>query len=444
VALRPRITPVCRFHPSRLCADLACVTLLRGAPCQQRADGPRVAVKRTGPNPSGPGRNSPNHPGISTLEPKRRLVEGLKNPERCHVVKTNAFLAELRDGLGVRRLADLRSQTVAPGWWDVVAGAYANLSELCLEPPPKQAHELRPTIAASAVSQVDEAEVAARSLLLAPTVAILLPDSGNYARYLLRLATLLEPAIDAGLVILLPETSIAEYPYFDAALMSGYNTIPPNKEERERNALSAVQRLEIALAMDAVSRFPERLDLAVATKGHLDRVRELLETPLGGQRAPETDRVRFLPDLMSLKIPRLALGVDDFVRMRADGLFEEVREGLTEALRRTSSLTEAEVVDPDSVRVREIRQYLDEVAARTVKATKQSRVLRTAVTGTLALGVGAATGALGSVGGIELGAAAGMAGSAAALVVGWLGGRPLTGERRFRQTVTRLFGEEPA
>jgi hypothetical protein len=364
-------------------------------------------------------------------------------PAESQVAQDNALLTDLRDGLGVRRLADLRPHVPSERWWDVVTQAYTNLSDAHPEPPPKQPHELRPTIAASPASPVDEAEVAARSLLLAPTVAILLPDSINYAKYLLRLATLLEPAIERGWVVLLPETSVGEFPYFDSALVSSYREIPQSKEEREERALNAVRRLETALAMDAAARFPDRLDLAVPTKAHLAQVRELLETPFGGGRAPETDRVRFLPDLLSLDIPRLALGIEEIVRVRTDGLFEDLRHGLTEALRRTASLTEADVVDPAGVRVREIRQYLDEVVATTVHSTMRSRVLRAAATGTIALGVGAVTGVLGSVGGVELGGAAGVAGSAAGLVVGWLGGRPLTGERRFRQTVTRLFGEEP-
>lgn len=359
------------------------------------------------------------------------------------MAQKSPLLEELRQGLGVRSLTDLRSQRPSERWWDVVAGAYTRLSEARPEPPPKPAHELRPTIAASAISPIDEAEVAARSLLLAPTVAILLPDSINYASRLLRLATLLEPAIDRGLVILLPETSVAEFPYFDSAVVSGYRDVPENEEERDLLAQDALRRLETALAMDAASRFPDRLDLAVPTKAHLDHVRELLEAPLGGREAPETDRVRFLADLMSLEIPRLALGVDDIVRLRTDGLFEDLRQGLTEALRRTASLTDDDVVDLASVRVREIRQYLDDVTAISVQATMRSRVLRTATTGSIALGVGAVTGALGSAGGVELGAAAGVAGSAAGLVIGWLGGRPESGVRRFRQTLIRLFGDEP-
>jgi hypothetical protein len=356
---------------------------------------------------------------------------------------TSSLLAELRDGLRVRNLADLRSQRPSDRWFEVVAQAYTKLSNDRPEPPHKRAHELRPTIAASAVSAVDEVEVAARSLLLAPTVAILLPDSINYAKYLLRLATLLEPAIDLGFVVLLPETSVADFPYFDSALVSGYREISPDRKERELRARDAVQRLETALAMDAVSRFPDRLDLAVPTKAHLDKVRELLQTPLEGREAPATDRVRFLPDLVSLQIPNIALGIEEVVRLRADGLFEDLRQGLTEALRQTASLTDDDVVDPASVRVREIRQYLDDVTATSVESTMRSRVVRAATTGFIALGVGAVTGALGSLGGIELGAAAGVGGSGAGLVVGWLGGRPLTGERRFRQTVTRLFGDAP-
>jgi hypothetical protein len=142
--------------------------------------------------------------------------------------------------------------------------------------------------------------------------------------------------------------------------------------------------------MDAASRFPERLGLAVLTKSHLADVRKLLEMPPDGREAPEADRIRFLPDLVSLEIPRLALGIEEIVRLRTDGLFEDLRQGLTEALRRTASLTEDDVVDPASVRVREIREYLDDVAATSVQSTTRSRVFRTATTGSIALGDGCA------------------------------------------------------
>ena len=116
--------------------------------------------------------------------------------EESDLPQRSAFLDDLRQGLGVRTLADLRDLPVADGWWEVIAQAYTKLSHSPPEPPLRAAHELRPVIATSAISRLDEAEIAARSLLLAPSVAVLLPDSINYPRRLLRLATLLEPAID--------------------------------------------------------------------------------------------------------------------------------------------------------------------------------------------------------------------------------------------------------
>jgi hypothetical protein len=126
----------------------------------------------------------------------------------------SAFLDELRERLGVATLDELRPLTPSDSWLEATAAAYNSLSDARPQPPPHGGHELRPVISTSRFSALDEAEVAARALLIAESVAVLVPDSMGYAQRLLRLATLLEPAIDEGLVILLPETSIESNPYF--------------------------------------------------------------------------------------------------------------------------------------------------------------------------------------------------------------------------------------
>jgi hypothetical protein len=139
----------------------------------------------------------------------------------------------------------------------------------------------------SAVSEIDEAEVAARSLLLAKTVAVMLPDSINYPRRLLRLATLLEPAIDDGLVLLFPETSFSEHAsYFDAALGRSYADQTASSEGTAEKARGVVRRLEIAGAMDACAQYPDRLDLAVTSPPQLAEIRELLALPAIGAGRP--------------------------------------------------------------------------------------------------------------------------------------------------------------
>jgi hypothetical protein len=358
------------------------------------------------------------------------------------VTDTGSLVDELRRSLGVRRLSDLASLQPSASWFEAVGEAYSRLSAARPEPPPRQSDELRPVIATSSQSPIDEAEVVARSLLLAPSVAILLPDSINYARRLLRLATLLEPVLDAGLVVLLPETSLPDSRYFDTALMHAYRSIPSTQAQREQRAKEATSRFETALAMDAAAHFPDRLDLALTDGQQVSYVKDLLRSTFRtGDGRLDADRYRFLPDLIALEIPRIALATDELVRLRQDGLFEDLRRGLTEAMRRTSTIDDEAVVDPASVRVQEVREYLADVVAESVRETMRSRVIRSATTGTFAIGIGAVSGALGSSGGMEVAAIAGGAGSAAGLVLGWLGGRPRSGTKRFRRLVTRLFAD---
>ena len=321
--------------------------------------------------------------------------------------RPNDFLAILRSSLGVASLAELRDRPISERWFEAVGAAYTELSAVAPQPPVKAKTELRLVIGTSSLSPLDEAEVAARSLLLAPSVAVVLSDSINYARRLLRLATLLEPAIDEGLVLLLPESSISTSSYFDSALAQQYGEPPVEPRQREEFASAMVRRMEVAIAMDAAAHYPDRLDLALTSKAQVADVRDLLESMAMGSSPPATDRIRFLPELVTLAIPRLALAPDELLRLRRDGQFEDLRVGLTEALGRMSALDDEDVVDPSSVRVREIRDYLMEVTARSAEVTARSRFVRGATTGTLTVSVGAVSGALGSLGGPEAGAVVG-------------------------------------
>jgi hypothetical protein len=345
--------------------------------------------------------------------------------------------------LGVASLNELRSLTPSNSWLEATAAAYNSLSDARPKPPPHPAHELRPVISTSRFSNLDEAEVAARALLIAESVAVLVPDSMGYAQRLLRLATILEPAIDEGLLILLPETSIDSNTYFESSLAIAYGDVPNAAEDRTAQVAQVTARFEVASAMDAARRYPDRLDLAVTSRSQIDHVRDLLAVvgDSGDRQAPSVDRVRFLPDVVSLQLPKIALAADELVRLRRDGMFQDLRRGLTEALRRTEAVGDEEVVDPASARVREIREYLDDVAAASARDSKRSRLVRRATNGFLSVAVGTATGALGAAGGIEPAAAAGGGAAAGGLVLSWLSARPGDGPRRFRQTVARLFGQ---
>ncbi len=138
-------------------------------------------------------------------------------------------------------------------------------------------------------------------------------------------------------------------------------------------------------------------------------------------------------------MPYLEIAVDELVALRQDGLFEAWRGALGEALRRAAQLEDDDVIDPEGARLTEIRQSLLDASRSAVVDTRRSRVLRSSSIGAASFAVGCATGALGAVGGVDMAAAAGGLGALAALAINWLGGRPTSGQRKFRRFVSQLF-----
>lgn len=352
-----------------------------------------------------------------------------------------SILDELRSDLGVHSLSELRSRKIDQASWDGVLRAYGRLVSMAPDVPPKPAGQLRAAIPTNAVSETDEAEIAARALVICHTAAVILPDTISYPRRFLRLAVLLEEAIGAGLVILLPESIVPtdEGEYFNTAMGWEIGELPDSEDERLARARIGMSRLEIAQAMDACAKFPDRLDLAPTSAAQIGQIRELIEVS-GPLQAP-TDRVLFLPNLLELDTPRFELAPHELVAIRRDGVFESLRVAVAEALRRASAIQDDVAIDPKSARLREVQDFLTAAAADAKLETNRSRVLRSTLIGTTAVGLGCATGALGAIGGIEPAAVAGGASVAGGFLLGWLGGRPASGTRHFQRAVVSLFGE---
>jgi hypothetical protein len=184
----------------------------------------------------------------------------------------------LRGRLGVESLDVLREDT------PLRDKAYRDVERAYVEwrqplPPAKRADELRPIFAPSALSPTYEVAQSLQSLLLAHSVAIIVPNSINYIPRLVWLLTLLESAIDARLVHIVSEETVGrETEFFDVWMEE--QTVGVKGETKEARLKAAQLMLEtgdIALALDACSRHPEYFDLACRTPGQLEWLRHHIE-----------------------------------------------------------------------------------------------------------------------------------------------------------------------
>ena len=281
---------------------------------------------------------------------------------------------------------------------------------------------------------LDEAETAARALLIAHSVAVILPNEINYPPRMLRLLSLLEDAIDTGDVILLPERVVKRRPdsYYNAAV-----------EMLARDTTRA-DALMIAASMDACATFPNSLDLMITSRRQVAVIQDLVRvldktndsSPFGS-----ADRLRYLPNLLSLPLPNLHLHARELVAARRDGVFSVWRAALTVALRETNSLDDEELLDPKGTRLREIRDRLTDSAAESVDGLRRSNILHLAISGTVGVAVGCALGAIGASGGDELAALGRGVGPPVALLTDWLASGPKRrSEQRFRAMTIALLG----
>ncbi len=222
--------------------------------------------------------------------------------------ETFSAVDHLRQRFGVATLPELRGRQLQTADRDHVVDTYLRLAESVTAPPQKADGELRPVFMTSAVSRLDEAEAAARATLMYHSVAVILPNSINYPLRMLRLLVLLEPLIDSGLVILLPEEVLhtrtalpleldGVASYFKAAFSA---TLLDPGGNRPESADAVVEALEIGAAMDACSIFPHHLDFTCTSPSQVAVVRNLLgiiEASSEDRRLLAADRVRCLPDL---------------------------------------------------------------------------------------------------------------------------------------------------
>src|SRR4051794_21274971 len=124
------------------------------------------------------------------------------------MVDETKLLDIFRHRLGVESLSVLREDTpLRDKAFREVERAYVEW-RAPLAPPAKEFGEFRPVFAPSALSPTYEVADTLQSLLIAHSVAIIVPNSINYIARLAWLLTLLEEPIDAGLVHVLSEPTV--------------------------------------------------------------------------------------------------------------------------------------------------------------------------------------------------------------------------------------------
>ncbi len=354
------------------------------------------------------------------------------------------ILHDVREMLGVAHLTEYVDAAPSRPYYQLALEKAYDDAVLRIEAPPvKSADALRPVLLTSAMSDTDEAEVAARSLLLCDSVVVVIPESRLYIPRLFRLLVLLEDAIDAGLVIPLPE------PVTYAGLQrkcSAFDAVwtrhcPPEGTSDRADPNTMMADLNIAQAVDLCLSFPTAFDLVTRCAIELELVRDLVTSSCNSkiQLASGRDRLVFVPTLLDLQLPDVRLHAAELVRLRRDGVFQTWRAALSAALQTISSMSEEVFLDPAHAVLALLCTELNAAARSSVAETKRSSVLASALKGVVAFGLGCAAGAIGALGGVDMGAAGGGAAVAAGLSLEWLGGRPKAGERTFRKVTASIF-----
>lgn len=365
-------------------------------------------------------------------------------------------LDPIRSQLGVDRLASLPSTC-----YSELHGA---LSDLIAAPSwplglkDKPPSDLRILLAPLAISY-DVVSAVSRSLLVSKQVAVRITDSELGSTALLNLALGMEQFIDEGLVVLIPEEFKPVQPgYFLEWGVAGVTTFFPHKRSgKERD-----EGFDMALALDCCQEYPNALDLACPTAGHHKRLLDVIEfSRAWADRADHVqsgrlecagvpsqnimrshDRINYLPAFLSLPLPIFDLNSADLMSLHHHGLFEHWKAALEEALRQAYLLDEDTLLDPDSARVRMIRDMMTDAEQSTRRSIKRSRVLRSAELRSAKFTIAAASGALGTFDGPTGGAGAAGAAFLLSSLIDWLGGRPSQGQRAFRRMIPQIFGEE--
>lgn len=355
-----------------------------------------------------------------------------------------------RAKFGVESLKEVRPQDFA-SWESIspVAEVYTEWSRMYTEVPQKSSPGFRPIITTSALSLPDEHIVAARSLLLCDSVAVVIPNSINFGIRFLVLATVLESAIDSGLVIFVPDGLTNEtHKYMDAWLQatasSATSSSSAESSEKTARAMHFLAGAEVAWNLDLCISFPDKFDLACMKAGQTSYIREVLQTlgdELPASMMSTHDQLRYLHRAVSVPFPTLELPVAEMMSVRKDGLFDAWRVAVNRSFEKMGSLDQDQLLDPNSAQLAIIKESLEDSVDELRRQLNRSDVLRRSVCGSTGFALSTVCGALGSIGGPVIGGAAAGAGFLGGALIEWLGGRPGTGERAFKRLIVQVFNE---
>jgi hypothetical protein len=365
------------------------------------------------------------------------------------------ILDPVRSQLGAERLASLipsRSEEIYHA-----VGRLLGRDLWAAQLKDKQPSELR-VLLAPVFYSYDIVAAISRCLLISQQVAVYIAASSDGYHMLLDLIEHMEQFIDEGLVILIPEEdrppSAGTYHMeWGVACALNYPNIRPVGD--------IFLGADMAIALDYCRMFPNAVDLACPTTHHHELLRDVIDvsrawadwasrrvdrpdhagTPGKGILGSH-DRINYLPAFLTLQLPALHLNAEDLVSVHHHGLFAQWKAALEEALRQAYLLDEDSLLDPDSARVRLIRDIMCDAERSTVRSVRRSRKLQSASRGTAKFTIAAASGALGTLDGAT--GAASAAGGAFLLsaIIDWLGGRPGEGQRAFRRMIPQIFGED--
>jgi hypothetical protein len=365
------------------------------------------------------------------------------------LIVNNSLPGLVRSSLGVSNLnADKLLESSARDEISMaITSSYTQWCDSFVEPPEKPANVLRPLIAPSSLSSFNEISACLKALLLCQQVAVVLPDTMGYLSRLFHVLTVLGPFIDNGLIILLPEGNFS-HDHTNLSFTRAQPRRSLNKSLSLEQKLAIAEDIssgyEVGMALDYCCAYPDSLDMTCLNSVQSDKLRSFLDASIASiprRLMQSSDRLMYLPGLLSLDMPRMHVSIADLLAIHEYGLFDSWKGALERGLSRVAQLGDVDLLDPSSAKLREVRQELEEAAQMTASQVRKSSILRTAQMETAKFGIAAASGALGALGGPVDAAIAGGASYLVTALVDWLGGRPNRGEQAFRRMVVNFTSE---
>ena len=350
----------------------------------------------------------------------------------------------IKQRLGVSDLRDLYDLTLRTVKFEYAEPLNKIFEDWMTEPPQipvKKNGELRPILVSHGHS---DWRLSSRALLVGESFALIQLDrSDSFYTFAESVAWLEEP-IDRQLVVLIPESLIADRPSIELHRIIGMLSVLGNKETLGPLAdLNFSQISECLIGLYACSRFPGRVDLVSRDSNSTAVYRYLLESFLTiDPSAIQThDQLSYFPRLLKLPLPDFQLPVTDMIHVRDDGLFDDWRMAFSRTL--------TQLRDPgtllttgESETVKELERELNSVANQLGSRIERWRSLRKALVGMTGLSVACTAGALQAGAGTATSSAIGGGSYLTGMIAEYLGSRPSRGIRAFRRLIVQLFDPE--